>query len=335
MSRFKLPNTYVIIAAIIILSAVMTWFVPGGQYVKAEDGSLTYEAVDSVPQTWQVFTAIYHGFVKQAGIIIFILVVGGAFWLLNATGAVEAGIKRFIVRIGNRDILVLVALTILFSLAGAVFGMSEETIPFVGIVVPLAISMGYDAFMGMLIVYVASNVGFSSAFLNPFTVGIAQGMADLPLFSGMGYRIFCWALLTALLTVFVVVYAHKTRKAPAEAVAVEDTPLTHRQGWILSVLLLTVILLIVGVTCWDWYLPEITGLFLGMGIVCGIIAGFNANRIAGLPKNCLRAPRTSFPPPSWWVSRPASSSCFRTERLSTASCIRCRRDLTGPAGRGR
>ena len=73
MSRFKLPNTYVIIAAIIILSAVMTWFVPGGQYVKAEDGSLTYEAVDSVPQTWQVFTAIYHGFVKQAGIIIFIL----------------------------------------------------------------------------------------------------------------------------------------------------------------------------------------------------------------------------------------------------------------------
>ena len=166
MRKFKLPNTYVIIAAIIILSAVMTWFVPGGQYVKSEDGSLTYEAVDSVPQTWQVFTAIYHGFVKQAGIIIFILVVGGAFWLLNATGAVEAGIKRFIVRIGNRDILVLVALTILFSLAGAVFGMSEETIPFVGIVVPLAISMGYDAFMGMLVVYVASNVGFSSAFLN-------------------------------------------------------------------------------------------------------------------------------------------------------------------------
>ena len=77
-----------------------------------------------------------------------------------------------------------------------------------------------------------------------------------------------------------VVYAHKTRKAPAAAVAVEDTPLTHRQGWILGVLLLTIIMLIVGVTCWDWYLPEITGLFLGMGIICGIIAGFNANKIA-------------------------------------------------------
>ena len=87
MRKFKVPNTYVIIAAIIALCAVLTWIVPGGQYVKADDGTLSYEAVDAVPQTWQVLSAIYHGFVKQAGIIVFILVVGGAFWLLNATGA--------------------------------------------------------------------------------------------------------------------------------------------------------------------------------------------------------------------------------------------------------
>ena len=283
MRKLKVPNTYVIIAVIIALCAVLTWFVPGGQYVKADDGTLSYESVDAVPQTWQVLSAVYHGFVKQAGIIVFILVVGGAFWLLNATGAVEAGIQRFIVRIGKRDILVLVALTVLFSLAGAVFGMSEETIPFVGIVVPLVVSMGYDAFMGMLVVYVASNVGFSSAFLNPFTVGIAQGMADLPLFSGMGYRIFCWAFLTILMVVFVWFYAKRTRKEPAVILSASEEsvmPLTKRQSWILVVLLLTVIALIVGVTCWDWYMPEITGLFLGMGIVCGIIAGFSANKIA-------------------------------------------------------
>ena len=283
MRKLKVPNTYVIIAVIIALCAVLTWFVPGGQYVKAEDGTLSYEAVDAVPQTWQVLSAVYHGFVKQAGIIVFILVVGGAFWLLNATGAVEAGIQRFIVRIGKRDILVLVALTVLFSLAGAVFGMSEETIPFVGIVVPLVVSMGYDAFMGMLVVYVASNVGFSSAFLNPFTVGIAQGMADLPLFSGMGYRIFCWAFLTLLMVVFVWLYAKRTRKEPTVILSASEEsarPLTKRQSWILIVLLLTVIALIVGVTCWEWYMPEITGLFLGMGIVCGIIAGFSPNKIA-------------------------------------------------------
>lgn len=282
MRKLKVPNTYVIIAVIIALCAVLTWFVPGGQYVKADDGTLSYESVDAVPQTWQVLSAVYHGFVKQAGIIVFILVVGGAFWLLNATGAVEAGIQRFIVRIGKRDLLVLVALTVLFSLAGAVFGMSEETIPFVGIVVPLVVSMGYDAFMGMLVVYVASNVGFSSAFLNPFTVGIAQGMADLPLFSGMGYRIFCWAFLTLLMVVFVCFYARRTKKEVTVilSAAKESVRLTRRQSWVLVVLLLTVIALIVGVTCWDWYMPEITGLFLGMGILCGIIAGFSANRIA-------------------------------------------------------
>ena len=280
--KMKVPNTYVIIFVLLVLCAVVTWFVPGGEYVRADDGTLSYENVDAVPQTWQVFTAIYHGFVKQAGIIIFILVVGGAFWLLNATGAVNAGIGRFIARVGKRDKWVLVALTLLFSLGGAVFGMSEETIPFVGMVVPLMLSMGYDAFMGMLIVYVASNVGFSSAFLNPFTVGIAQGMANLPLFSGMGYRLVCWFILTALLVAFVLIYAARTRKKAD--VALEATPvpepLTGRQKAILAVLGVTVILLVVGVTQWEWYLPEITGLFLVMGLVCGVIAGFSGNRIA-------------------------------------------------------
>ena len=279
--KLRVPNTHVIIAALLLLCAVITWLVPGGQYVQGEDGTLGYETVDSVPQTWQVFSAVYHGFVKQAGIIVFILVVGGAFWLLNATGAVSAGISRFIVRVGKRDKWVLVAVTLLFSLAGAVFGMSEETIPFVGMVVPLMLSMGYDAFMGMLIVYVAANIGFSSAFLNPFTVGIAQGMADLPLFSGMGYRIVCWSILTVLLMVFVLLYAARIRKTtPVTQETAVAAPLTGRQTAILAVLGITVIVLVVGVTCWEWYLPEITGLFLLMGIICGIIAGFSANRIA-------------------------------------------------------
>ena len=280
--KMKVPNTYVIIFLLLVLSAVATWLVPGGQYVRADDGTLSYEAVERVPQTWQLFPAVYHGFVKQAGIIIFILVVGGAFWLLNATGAVSAGIGRFIARVGKRDKWVLVAVTLLFSLGGAVFGMSEETIPFVGMVVPLMLSMGYDAFMGMLIVYVASNVGFSSAFLNPFTVGIAQGMADLPLFSGLGYRLVCWSLLTALLVAFVLVYAAKTRNKADVSLEAAPAPeaLTPRQKAILAVLGITVVMLVVGVTQWEWYLPEITGLFLLMGIVCGGIAGFSANRIA-------------------------------------------------------
>lgn len=280
----KVPGTYTIIFAMILLSALLTWFVPGGEYVKGEEGTLSYRDVESVPQLFGVFTALYHGFVKQSGIIIFILIVGGSFWLLNSTGAISVGIGRFIRSVGRYHKVVLVAITLLFSLAGAIFGMSEETIPFVGIVVPLVVSMGYDAFLGMLIVYVAANVGFSSAFLNPFTVGIAQEMAELPLFSGMEYRLFCWAILTLLLILFVLFYAKSVYKAP-QAAAEQQTfaapqPMSAAQKIILLILFATIVLLVVGVTLWGWYMAEISGLFLAMGIVSGIVAGYDSGRIS-------------------------------------------------------
>ena len=302
----KVPGTYTIIFAMILLSALLTWFVPGGEYVKGEEGTLSYRDVESVPQLFGVFTALYHGFVKQSGIIIFILIVGGSFWLLNSTGAISVGIGRFIRSVGRYHKVVLVAITLLFSLAGAIFGMSEETIPFVGIVVPLVVSMGYDAFLGMLIVYVAANVGFSSAFLNPFTVGIAQEMAELPLFSGMEYRLFCWAILTLLLILFVLFYAKSVYKAPQAAAEqqpfaapqptaapqapaalqapAEQQPcpqqMSAAQKIILLILFATIVLLVVGVTLWGWYMAEISGLFLAMGIVSGIVAGYDSGRIS-------------------------------------------------------
>lgn len=302
----KVPGTYTIIFAMILLSALLTWFVPGGEYVKGEEGTLSYRDVESVPQFFGVFTALYHGFVKQSGIIIFILIVGGSFWLLNSTGAISVGIGRFIRSVGRYHKVVLVAITLLFSLAGAIFGMSEETIPFVGIVVPLVVSMGYDAFLGMFIVYVAANVGFSSAFLNPFTVGIAQEMAELPLFSGMEYRLFCWAILTLLLILFVLFYAKSVYKAPQAAAEhqifaapqptsapqptaapqapAEQQPCPQQmsvaQKIILIILFATIVLLVVGVTLWGWYMAEISGLFLAMGIVSGIVAGYDSGRIS-------------------------------------------------------
>ena len=283
MRRSHFPNTYVIISAIILVCALATLFVTPGQYVTSSDGSVVFERVGRAPQTWQVFSALYNGFVKQAGIIAFILIVGGAFWVLNATGAVSYGINRFISKAGKYDSLVLAGLALLFSLGGAVFGMSEETIPFVGIVVPLVTAMGYDAITGLLVVYVASNIGFSAAFLNPFTVGIAQEMSGLPLFSGMGYRLICWVVLTAALVIFILWYARSIRKEPsAQAAPVCEEPREGalRNNAILLVLLLTVVMLIVGVTCFKWYMAEISALFLVMGIVVGILGGFGANRIA-------------------------------------------------------
>lgn len=266
MSKRRIPNTYVIITALIFLCAVITWFVPG-----------------SNPQTWQIFSALYDGFIKQAGIIVFILIVGGAFQTLGSTGAVDFGIRKFIARTGKHDKIVLASIALLFSAGGAIFGMSEETIPFVGLVAPLVISMGYDAVTALLVVYVASNIGFSAAFLNPFTVGIAQQMAELPPFSGMGYRVACWLLLTAITIAFTLIYASRIKVDRTQEATIrleqEGAP-RKRNTVVLLILLATVIALIIGATCFHWYMAEISALFLAMGILCGIAGGFNANRIA-------------------------------------------------------
>ncbi|HHV03738.1 MAG: AbgT family transporter [Bacteroidales bacterium] len=366
--RFPVPP--VIIFIFILMAALLTWVLPGGQYTKGE-----FCPVESRPQTWQVFTAFYDGFVKQAGIIVFILCVGAAFWVVNATKAVDSGIRSFLEfgrrmeryplmrRIGVNN-LVIVVVMVLFSLFGAVFGMSEETIAFAALIVPLALSMGYDTITGVCMVYVAAHVGFAGAFLNPFTVGIAQDLSGLPIFSGMGYRLACWAVLTTGTIVFVLRYAHKVHKNPgispmweednlrreailAEADPVPETaggqpgpgwtawtayflvlaalicfsvcfPATHiamgvgslyvpglipvltllyaagglraltgkkREGaarrLILHFVLFTVLFLIVGVLGYGWYMSQISGLFLALGIMSGMTAGFSANTIVG------------------------------------------------------
>jgi uncharacterized ion transporter superfamily protein YfcC len=206
MKKFKVPNTYVIIFTVIAICAISTWFVPGGD-----------------PQTWQVFSALYEGFSQQAGIIAFVLIIGGAFWVVNSTKAVDEGIMAFISKVNSLERfslvrkmgvgnIVIVLIMLLFGLFGAVFGMSEETIAFVAVVIPLAKSLGYDEIVGVCMVYVAAHVGFAGAMLNPFTIGIAQDMSGLPLFSGIEYRIFCWAVLMLVAIVFVLWYAAKIRK---------------------------------------------------------------------------------------------------------------------------
>ena len=186
MKKRQIPHTYVIIFYIILFCALLTWFVPGGQYQEmlSADGtkSLVYQPVEHVPQTWQLFAAFYQGFVDKADIIVFILIIGGAFWIVNDSKAFDMGtvsflrkargIERYALfrRIGV-DNLLLIAIMLLFSVFGAVFGMSEETIAFCLVLVPMAISMGYDSITGVCMVFVAAALGFAGAILNPFTIG--------------------------------------------------------------------------------------------------------------------------------------------------------------------
>lgn len=228
MGKFKVPNTYVIIFTVLLVCAVATWFVPGGE-----------------PQTWQVFSALYEGFSQQAGIIAFVLIIGGAFWVVNSTKAVDNGIMKFIGRIRHLERyglirklgvgnIVITLVMLLFGLFGAVFGMSEETIAFVAVVIPLARMLGYDDITGLCMVYLAAHVGFAGAMLNPFTIGIAQDMSGLPLFSGIEYRIICWLVLMAVAIAFVLWYASTVRKPVAvmseDAVLAEDKNESDEKG---------------------------------------------------------------------------------------------------------
>ena len=237
MKKRKVPHTYVIISGVILFCALLTWIVPGGQYVEQTDSNgvktMVYEAVDRVPQTWEVFSCFFTGFVDKADIIIFILIIGGAFWIVNDSKAFDVGTmsflrkarqlesKRWIQRLGI-DNIILVIIMLMFSFFGAVFGMSEETIPFCMVFVPLAISMGYDSITGLCMAFIAAGLGFAGAILNPFTIGIAQGLAGLPLFSGIEYRAFCWVIINLFGFVWILRYANRVKRNPKLSIVYDD-----------------------------------------------------------------------------------------------------------------
>jgi uncharacterized ion transporter superfamily protein YfcC len=236
----KLPHTFVIIFYLLILAAVLTWIIPGGKYEEktvevngVQQKEMVFHYTDNVQQWWQVFSAFYKGFTRQSGIIIFILMIGGAFWIVNNSRAIDAGILSFIsftqrlerfriLRLAGVNNIIITLIMLMFSIFGAVFGMSEETIAFVVILVPLAISMGYDSITGVCMVFVAAALGFAGAMLNPFTIGIAQGIAGLPLFSGIEYRLFCWVIITLAGIIYILLYARKVKKNPQRSPVYAD-----------------------------------------------------------------------------------------------------------------
>lgn len=288
----KIPHTYVIVFIIVVLAAVMTWIVPGGSFerqivaINGIDRNVvipgSFHYTESQPQTWQIFSSLFDGFVDKADIIVFILIIGGAFWIMNESKAIDVAIQSFlkftkriehnrIISKLGADNLIFILVMLMFSIFGAVFGMSEETIAFVIIFVPLAISMGYDSIVGVSLCFVAAALGFAGAILNPFTIGIAQGLSDLPLFSGIEYRMFCWVVINLFGILFILRYARSVKKNPSssrvfnddnywrelhagkEANITYNTPLS---AWI------TYVILVIVLGIFSWFYP-VTGLSAG------------------------------------------------------------------------
>jgi len=223
---------------------------------------------------------------SAVGIVAFILVIGGAFGIIMKTGAVDAGIYTFIDKVKGAEFLAVPLLFFIFSLGGAVFGMSEETIPFAMIVIPFVIAMGYDSLTGIAVTFVATQVGNAASWMNPFGVAVAQGIAGVPVLSGANFRIVMWIIFTAAAIAYLLAYTKKIKKNPtASPVYESDNYFRQRQsemkaehvkfttghGLVLLTVLAGVIWIVWGVTSEAYYIPEIASQFFVIGLVSGII----------------------------------------------------------------
>jgi uncharacterized ion transporter superfamily protein YfcC len=302
---FRMPHTLVIVGSLIVIVLLLSWVVPSGTYQRVErEGrqvtiSGTYQQVEKVvlgPQ-WLMIAPI-RGFLDGALIIAFLLLIGGAFNVIQATGTIELAIKRITAALAAEpalEKLMIPVMMVIFSLGGSVFGMAEEVIPFILIFVPLALSLGYDSIVGVSIPFLGAAAGFAAAFFNPFTVGVAQGLAGLPPYSGLGYRVVTWFVGTAVMTAWVMVYAARVKRRPESSPVYEldrardlsafarhegAEPWTGRHIAVMAILLVSMGALVWGILKAHWFIEEIGALFLAMGLLMGAVAGLRASAIA-------------------------------------------------------
>jgi uncharacterized ion transporter superfamily protein YfcC len=297
----KFPDAISILLLIMIIFIGLTWLIPAGEFeYRSFDGRDivipgTYEEVESDPQgIFDFFLAPIKGFAGAGQIIAFCFLVGGAFGILNRTGAIDAGLNKVIESSKGNNASkkwVLVMIMLVFSIFGATFGMSESVLVFILITIPLAIALGYDSIVGISISFLAAGVGFAGALTNPFTIGVAQGIAGITLFSGWEYRLLIWFILTTIAIIYVLIYANKIEKNPrkspvyeidkkrtVEETVKEDLKFTLRRKFILILLFISLLFIIAGSNLWNWYINEIAGVFIAMGIMSAAIYGLAASK---------------------------------------------------------
>lgn len=286
--KLRVPHTFVLLFVLVALAAAATHLLPAGKYARVPGPGgrllvdpLSYQTVPAHPAgVVDVLLAYPRGLEATAQIVFYIFLIGGAFGVLNATGAVEAAIGTVVAACRGRGEIVVPMLMLLFSLGGATIGMAEETLPFLPGLVVLARRLGYDEITGGAIALVGAGAGFSGAFLNPFTVGVGQQIAGLPPLSGMGYRLIVWVVLTAIAIVYVALYARRIRRPPETIEAQVAVPMTSRQRWVLLILAAGLGAVIVGALRWQWGLTELGACFVGVAILAGLAGGLGADGTA-------------------------------------------------------
>lgn len=299
--KWKTPHTFVILVAIIIIAAIATYLIPAGEFTRFKDAATgktlveagSYHRIASNPlNPLLIPSAIYTGIVKSASTITFMLIIGGAFEVITSTGALTALCKKLSKTFSKHKYAVIPVFLTLFSIFGFTMGMSSEVMIFVPIGITLALFLGLDKVTGTAMIALGAAVGFTAGILNPFNVGVAQDIAELPLFSGMAYRIVILVILLAATSAYIIIYAKKVAANPEKSVIYgiqEDTEyifedvsdsISKSQIAVLVIMAAGFGILIYGLSKKGWYFEEMSGLFIFMGIACGLVSGYGPSRIA-------------------------------------------------------
>ena len=301
-------QSLVILFVLMMAAGILTYVVPAGQYARVvQEGReiidpQSYQAVARPDYPfWRWFTAPVEVLWGPDGatiivIIVFILMVGSAFAVLDKSGILKAAIARIVQRFGGRKYLLLLVISFLFMAMGAFFGIFEEVVPLVPLMLALSYSLGWDSLVGLGMSILATNMGFSAAITNPFTIGVAQKLAGLPLFSGAWLRVFIFLALYAVLALFLVRYARRIDRHPesslvykedqavrakyaalrVDAAAMSAARLKKALGMFLIFIVLIVLVLVAGPlvpALTQISLPIVGLLFLVGGVGAGVVAG--------------------------------------------------------------
>ncbi|WP_210608121.1 YfcC family protein [Priestia flexa] len=283
-------NVFALLLGVLVIATILTNVLPAGEYSRIEQDGRTlvdpnsFKWIDSTPVgPFDMVKAIHTGMSEAADIIFFVLIIGGFFGVLSATGTVDLLIATMARRLATREKLLIPVMMLFFAVCGSLMGMAEETLAYIPLLIPLALALGFDVMTGTAIVLVGASAGFTTAVMNPFTVGIAQGIAELPLFSGMGLRLVTFVLVYAVSVWFVYRYAMKVKKDPsigfygkyskedANELLHSGKRLERKHRFILGAFMLNYVVLAFGVIKYQWYITEIAALFIILTIAIAVI----------------------------------------------------------------
>jgi uncharacterized ion transporter superfamily protein YfcC len=298
--RIHVPHTLVLLFGMIVLAQLLTYVLPHGEYERftndvgrEEVVAGSYQRIESPRQVSPIatLTALPHGFEAAAEIIFFVFIIGGAFGVMRATGAIDALIGFLLEKLGGKPGLLITGGVLLFGAGSASIGMAEEYLPFVPVLIALTLGLGFDRITAVGILCVGYSVGYGCALINPFTVLIAQDIAGLQPSSGILMRAILFGVFAIVAIHHVYRYATRVAADPGsslmadlpedgDGVRSEHPEFTRRHNAVLVVLFLGLALLVYGIKTWEWYLDEMMALFVGLTIVLAIIAGLSPDATA-------------------------------------------------------